>query len=59
MKNYFQRWINGLKEGPGRKTALNHFGRFMLFLKQNGIEKNPDELINECLDGTDNKHVSQ
>ncbi len=23
----------------------------MQFLKQNGIKKSPDELINECLDG--------
>ena len=46
-----QRWVKGLKEGPGKKTALYHFARYIQFLKQNGIKKNPDELINECLDG--------
>jgi len=46
-----QRWTQGLKEGTGKRTALYHFARFMQFLKQNKIEKSPDDLINECLDG--------
>ncbi len=46
-----QRWTKGLKEGTGKRTALYHFARFMQFLKQNGLKKSPDELINECVDG--------
>ncbi|MCZ6647668.1 MAG: hypothetical protein O7B30_00255 [Thaumarchaeota archaeon] len=46
-----QRWAKGLKVGPGKKTALYHFTRYMHFLNENGIEKDPDKLINECLDG--------
>lgn len=46
-----QRWVKGLKEGTGKKTALYHFARYIQFLKQSGIKKNPDDLINECLDG--------
>lgn len=47
-----RRWANGLKDGTGRRTALYHLGRYIEFLKQNGTDKTPDQLINECFNGT-------
>ncbi len=47
-----RRWASGLKEGTGRRTALYHLGRYIEFLKQNETDKTPDQLIDECFNGT-------
>lgn len=46
------RWQKGLKAGPHRKTALYNLGRYLRWRKAQGMESDPDRLIDECLGGT-------
>ena len=47
-----KRWIRNLKEGPGRKSALYNFHRFLNYVRANSNYENPDQLIDAALDAT-------
>lgn len=49
--NSVKRWQRGLKEGSGRKTGLYHLARYIDFLKSISVKKDPDQLVEECIDG--------
>jgi len=49
--NSVKKWQSSLKEGSGRKTGLYHLARYMEFLKSINITKEPDQLIEECIEG--------
>ena len=55
-------WQGNLKEGPGRKTALYHFARFMRWRRNNRLESDPEVLMRECMEGTNKtlvEHLKQ
>jgi len=45
-------WLTSLREGPGRTAALYHFASWIRWRRLEGMEVDPDALIEECLDGT-------
>lgn len=45
-------WLRGLREGPGRTTALYHLAGFLRWRKARGSESDPDKIVAECVNGT-------
>lgn len=48
-------WLQGMKDGPHRKTALYNLARYLRWRNKSHDRRStsgPDELINECLNGT-------
>jgi integrase len=45
-------WLRGLREGPGRNTALYHFAGFLRWRRLKGCESDPDRIVAECVSGT-------
>ena len=43
-------WLKGLRD-KGRTAALYHLASWIRWRRENGLEANPDTLIEECLDG--------
>jgi len=47
-----QKWLEGLRAGPHRTTALYNFARFIRWRKARGLESDPKNLVEDCLAGT-------
>lgn len=45
-------WLRGLREGPGRTTALYHMAGYLRWRKAKTVESDPDKIVAECVDGT-------
>ncbi len=56
-KESVRKWLQGLKEGTGRKTAIYSFARYLRWRKEKGLESDPNLLVAECLDGTAKVHI--
>lgn len=44
-----RRWLRNLREGPGRRSALYLFARFMNYLTSHSDFKTPDDLVNDAM----------
>jgi hypothetical protein len=61
-KDSVRAWQRGLKEGAGRKAAFYHLGRYIRWRREKGLNPDPDELVKECIDGTNRtliQHLKQ
>lgn len=47
-----RKWLEGLRAGPHRTTALYNFARFIRWRKAHGLESDPKNLVEDCLAGT-------
>ena len=47
-----QKWLEGLRAGPHRTTALYNFARFIRWRKAQGLESDPGTIVEDCLAGT-------
>jgi integrase len=46
-----QKWLEGMRAGPHRKTALYNLARYLRWRRARALEADPDRLIEECLNG--------
>jgi hypothetical protein len=53
-----KKFLDGLKDGPGRNTALYSLARFLRWRKSKRLEDDPDALIAQCRNGTQNIAIS-
>jgi hypothetical protein len=53
-----KKWLEGLREGPHRKTALYNFARYIRWRKSRDLEADPDMLVEDCLSGTNRTLIS-
>lgn len=51
-------FLNGLREGPGRRTSLYSLARYLRWRKDRGLEPDPDKLISACRNGRQNVSIS-
>lgn len=51
-KRPVQIWLQGMKEGAHQKTALYNLARYLRWRKVQGLESDPEKLIDDCLKGT-------
>jgi hypothetical protein len=47
-----EKWLEGLRAGPHRTTALYNFARYIRWRSARGLEADPDRLVEDCLSGT-------
>jgi hypothetical protein len=52
QKQTVSTWLQGLKEGTHRKSALYNLARYLRWRKKKGLEYDPDIIIEECIHGT-------
>jgi hypothetical protein len=45
-------WLEGLRAGSHRRTALYNLARYLRWRKDRGLEADPDQIVEECLSGT-------
>jgi hypothetical protein len=46
-----RKWLEGMRAGPHRKTALYNLARYLRWRRARALEADPDRLVEECLNG--------
>lgn len=57
-----KKWLSALAEGDSRRASLYSLARYLRHLKDEGLESDPDRLIDQCLEGNNRAlvdHVSR